>query len=120
VPLWDLRVGWCMKKLAFVAVLVIAASPVAAQEVTSNGELPSGNQGALSAPSQTATIGVFCVEEITATFCNVPTAPNTSGYGSSGVSASTSVSGSSGSRDAQVRGTLSCLTRQQVGGRDAA
>ena len=34
------------------------------------------------------TTGIFCIEEMTATFCNVVTGPNTSGYGSRGVSTS--------------------------------
>jgi hypothetical protein len=54
--------------------LVAAASPVAAQ----------------SATTQAPITGTFCIEEMTATFCNVVTSPNTSGYGGSSVSASSS------------------------------
>jgi hypothetical protein len=74
--------------------LLLAASPAAAQVVTTNnGELqvnaPGGQQltatqNARSAPSQGPTTGTFCIEEMTATFCNVPTSPNTNGYGSVG------------------------------------
>jgi hypothetical protein len=70
-----------VKKLALIAVLLLAAPPVGAQVATSNGQLGSSGQGG---QSQAQTTGVICVEEITATFCNVPTAPNTNGYGSGG------------------------------------
>jgi hypothetical protein len=64
-----------MKKSALIAALVLVASPVAAQQqpldaggTTNNSSLPN--------------TGVFCIEEITATFCNVATSPSHSGYGS--------------------------------------
>jgi hypothetical protein len=68
-----------MKKLALVAALILAASPVAAQVATSNAQELSG-ESALSAPSQAPVTGVICIEEMTATFCNVPTAPSNGGY----------------------------------------
>jgi len=74
-----------MKKLVSIAALLLTTSSVAAQ--VSTGQQRSGVQGRQSAPSQAPTTGVFCIEEMTATFCNVPSGPNTNGYGSSGGSA---------------------------------
>jgi hypothetical protein len=81
-----------MKNLALIAALLVAASPAAAQVSTASSEQRSGQ----SASSQAPTTGVFCDEEMTATFCNVPTAPNTSGYGSSGASGSSAGTAASG------------------------
>jgi hypothetical protein len=36
---------------------------------------------------------VFCIEEMTATFCNVVTGPNTNGYGRTSGSGSSGVAG---------------------------
>jgi hypothetical protein len=75
------------------ATLLLATSPAAAQVVTTNGQLQintpggqqlSATQNGRSATSQAPTTGTFCIEEMTATFCNVPTSPNTNGYGSVG------------------------------------
>jgi hypothetical protein len=85
-----------MKKLALISALLLAASPVAAQVAMSNGQQQTGGQVGRSATTQAPTTGVFCIEEMTATFCNVLTGPNTSGYGSRGVSTSSSGSVSSG------------------------
>jgi len=82
-----------IKKLALIAALLSAGSPVAAQVVTSNGQQQFGVQGGQSAPSQGPITGAICDEEITATFCNVPTRPNTNGYGSSGGSGSSGGAG---------------------------
>ena len=86
--------------LLFSALAVLAASPAVAQRATSNGQSQSATQGVLSAPmpapSQGPTTGVFCIEEMTATFCNVVTGPNTNGYGTRRASGSSSGSGSSG------------------------
>ena len=84
-----------MKKVALVVALIAivfpAVSPVSAQVGTSNGQqqvatpngqLLLGNRGSQPAPSQAPTTGTFCIEEMTATFCNVPVGPNTNGYGS--------------------------------------
>jgi hypothetical protein len=97
--------GADVKRLMLIAVLVLsvlvvlAASPAVAQRATSNGQSQSAAQGVLSAPtpapSQGPTTGVFCIEEMTATFCNVVTGPNTNGYGTRSGSASRSASGSS-------------------------
>jgi hypothetical protein len=90
-----------MKKLALIAGLLLASSPVAAQ----SRQQPLGAGGQVN-NSQLPNTGVICIEEMTATFCNVPTGPNTAGYGSRGGtgsgtgsssgSASSSGSGSSG------------------------
>jgi len=99
-----------MKKLSIIAALLLTASSVAAQVSTLNGQQQlgiggqltpfgqqrAGVQGRQSAPSQAPTTGVFCIEEMTATFCNVPSGPNTNGYGSSGGSAASGGSVSSG------------------------
>ena len=85
-----------MKKLALIYALLLVASPAAAQLATSSRVQQLGGPPVQSTPTVAPTTGVFCIEEITATFCNVPTGPNTSGYGSSGVSTSSSWSGSSG------------------------
>jgi hypothetical protein len=80
-----------MKKLALIAGLLSAASPVAAQSV----QQPLGAGGQIN-NSQLPNTGVICIEEMTATFCNVPTGPNTAGYGSRGGTGSSSGTGSSG------------------------
>jgi hypothetical protein len=86
-----------MKKLAFIVALLLAASPAAAQGTTSNNQ--QSVQGGPSVPSEGQssggqTTGVVCTEEMTATFCNVPTGPNTNGYQSSGGSGSSGGAGS--------------------------
>jgi hypothetical protein len=71
-----------MKELALVAALILAGSPVEAQVATSN-DVGTSNARELSgqgAVSQGPTTGVICMEEMTATFCNVPTAPSSGGY----------------------------------------
>jgi hypothetical protein len=65
-----------MKKLAVIAALLMAASPVAAQ----SPQQPLGAGGQTN-NSQLPNTGVGCTEEIIATFCNVPTSPNSRGYG---------------------------------------
>jgi hypothetical protein len=83
-----------MKKLALVAALILAASPAAAQVATSNAQELSGQElsgeGALPAPLQAPVTGVICEEEMTATFCNVPTAPSNGGYSSGSVTVGSS------------------------------
>jgi hypothetical protein len=88
-----------MTRLTLIAALVLsalAASPAVAQRATSSGQSQSTAQGVLSAPapapSQGATTGVFCIEEMTATFCNAATRPNTNGYGARSGSGSSSAS----------------------------
>jgi hypothetical protein len=60
---------------------VTTGTPTTSQQQTSN---------------RSPTTGVICIEEMTATFCNVPSGPNTNGYGSLGGSGSGSGTGSSG------------------------
>jgi hypothetical protein len=73
-----------MKELILISALLLAASPAAAQVASSQ-----------SAP----TTDVECTEEMTATFCNLPSGPSEGGYGSglssTGVSASSSGAGTS-------------------------
>jgi hypothetical protein len=87
-----------MKRLALIAALLLAASPVQAQVATSNGQQLLGGQVGQPAPSQAPTTGVICEEEMTATFCNVPSSPNTAGYGSSGATGSSGSDGRNTSR----------------------
>jgi hypothetical protein len=77
-----------MKKLALIAALVLAASPVAAQQQ------PVGAGGQTNT-SPLPNTGVICVEGMLATFCNVPTSPSHSGYGSTAASGSSAASASS-------------------------
>ena len=58
-----------MQKLALISALLVAASPVAAQVAMSNGQQQTGGRGGQSAPTQAPMTGVFCIEEMTATFC---------------------------------------------------
>src|SRR5262249_7767535 len=85
-----------MKKLALISALLLAASPAAAQLATSSRVQQLGGPAVQSAPVEAPPTGVFCIEEMTATFCNVTTGPNTSGYGSRSVSTSSGVSASGG------------------------
>jgi hypothetical protein len=80
-----------MKTLGLIAALLLAASPVAAQSV----QQPLGAGGQTNTSSLPNT-GVICIEEMTATFCNVPTSPSHGGYGLSSTSGSSSASGLSG------------------------
>jgi hypothetical protein len=77
-----------MKKLVLVTALILAASPVTAQVATSNGR--ESGESAQSSPSQGPVTGAICMEEMTATFCNVPTAPSNGGYGNGSVAAGSS------------------------------
>src|SRR5215471_7409524 len=90
-----------MNKLVLIAAVVFAASPAAAQLAAPNDQVSSSTQGATAGTARGATgstqapsTGVFCIEEMTATFCSVVTGPNTGGYGAR--SGSGSNGGSSG------------------------
>jgi hypothetical protein len=77
-------------KLVFITALLLATSPVAAQQATMANE----QQQPLGAGGQTVTspltnTGTICQEEMVATFCNVTTSPNTAGHGSNGGAAAT-------------------------------
>jgi hypothetical protein len=82
-----------MTKLALIYALLLAASPAAAQLATSSRVQQLGGAAVQSAPTVAPPTGVFCIEEMTATFCNVTTGPNTGGYGSRSVSTSSSGAG---------------------------
>jgi hypothetical protein len=85
-----------MKKLALIAALLLAASPVAAQQQP----LGAGGQTNTSLLPNT---GVICIEEITATFCNVPSSPSHRGYGSTaGSGAASASSGGAGSNTSSI------------------
>jgi hypothetical protein len=75
-----------MKILALTVALLLAASPVAAQQRQQQA-LGTGGQINNSTLPNT---GLICIEEMVATFCNRPVGPNNAGYGSS-----TAFSGSS-------------------------
>jgi hypothetical protein len=85
-----------MKKLALIYALLTVASPAAAQLATSSSVERLGGLAVQSTATVAPPTGVFCIEEMTATFCNVTTGPNTSGYGSPTVSTPTSGTASSG------------------------
>jgi hypothetical protein len=89
-----------MKKLVLIAAVVVAASPAGAQLAAPNDQVSSSTQGAAAGTARGATgstqapsTGVFCIEEMTATFCNVVTGPNTGGYGTRSRSGSGSAGG---------------------------
>lgn len=106
------------KKLALIAALVLVTPEMASFSVqaqtsltnaTTNSQLTNRNAAnalGVTAGTRTTsqqqtsnrspTTGVICIEEMTATFCNVPSGPNTNGYGSLGGSGSGSGTGSSG------------------------
>jgi len=79
--------------------LVSPPAPAAALLAISNSQLPPGSEGGGSVvpqapqPSQAPMTGVFCIEEMTATFCNVVTGPNINGYGTRTGSASNGAAG---------------------------
>jgi hypothetical protein len=86
-----------MKKLALIYALLLVASPAAAQLATSSEVQQLGGPAVQSTATVAPPTGVFCIEEMTATFCNLTTGPNTSGYGSRRVSTSSSGAASSAS-----------------------
>jgi ubiquinone/menaquinone biosynthesis C-methylase UbiE len=73
-------------KLGSVIALLLLTSPVAAQTTTSTFAATSST----SSTSSGASADEICDELMTATFCNEPTSPNTSGYGTNGGAAATS------------------------------
>src|ERR1700677_1371014 len=79
-----------MKHASLVVLLVLATSPVAAQTTTSTSSATSTSSSAGSSSGSGPSAGTICSEMITATFCNEPTSPNTTGYGSNGGAGATS------------------------------
>jgi hypothetical protein len=84
-----------MNKFAIIAAFVFTASAAAAQSATPNGQAQSPPRGGATESTQAPITGVFCVEEMTASFCNVVTGPNTGGYGARSGSGSTGSTGGS-------------------------
>ena len=68
-----------MKILALTIALLLAASPVAAQQQRQQALGASGQTNTSILPNN----GHICIEEMVATFCNQAVGPNNSGYGSS-------------------------------------
>jgi hypothetical protein len=86
-----------MNKRVLIAAVVFAASPAGAQMAAPNDRVSSPIQGAATGPAQAPITGAFCIEEMTATFCNVVTGPNTGGYGARNSSGSGSAAGGTAS-----------------------
>ena len=84
-----------MKMFALTIPLLLAASPVAAQQQQALGAGGQINNSTLP------NTGLICIQEMVATFCNLPVGPNNAGYGSStafsGSSARSGTSAGSGS-----------------------
>jgi hypothetical protein len=78
-------------KLAFIIALLLATSPVAAQQATiANQQQQPLGTGGQTVTSPLTNTGVICQEEMVATFCNVASSPNTAGHGTNGGAAATS------------------------------
>jgi hypothetical protein len=111
------RLKWSFQTLMWAIAFLVAAFPAAAQVATTEttqqqlsgqSELQTAAQAATT--SQAPTTGVVCIEEMLATFCNVPAGPNTSGYGSSGGSGSSSGAGSGVGTGSNASSTPICGT----------
>src|SRR5262245_54412483 len=68
-----------MRILALTIALLLAASPVAAQQQRQQALGKGGQINNSILPNN----GLICIQEMVATFCNQPVGPNTAGYGSS-------------------------------------
>ena len=121
MPKWPIqavrhRKMLAMNKLVLIGAVVFAASPAGAQLAAPNDQVSSSTQGAATggaqggptSPAQAPITGVFCIEEMTATFCNVVTGPNTGGYGTRSGSNSGSA-GTTGSAGAAAGGSTSAM-----------
>jgi hypothetical protein len=64
-----------MKLLALTVALLLAASPVAAQQQRQQALGTGGQMNNSILPNN----GLICIEEMVATFCNQPVGPNTAG-----------------------------------------
>jgi hypothetical protein len=81
-----------MKILALTVPLLLASSPVAAQQQVEQALGTGGEINNSILPNN----GLICIEEMVAAFCNQSTGPNTAGYGSStAFSGSSATSGTS-------------------------
>ena len=96
-----------MKILALTVALLLAASPIEAQQQRQQA-LGAGGQINNSTLPNT---GLICIEGMVATFCNRPVGPNSAGYGSStafsGSSARSGSSATSGSSAGSGVGAVS-------------
>ena len=72
---------FCLIACLVFAAPVFAASPGAAQLATTNNQVRSATENGVAGSTQAPITGVFCIEEMTANFCNVVTGPNSGGYG---------------------------------------
>ena len=72
-----------MRLVPLTVALVALASPAVAQSVTQRDQSVA-NEGQSSSLSSSSgpTTGVICIEEISATFCNVVGSPSNGGFGS--------------------------------------
>jgi hypothetical protein len=84
---------FCLIAWLVFAAAVFVASPATAQLATTNNQVRSATQSALPGTTQGPITGVFCIEEMTANFCNVVTGPNSGGYGARSGSGSSSGAG---------------------------
>ena len=96
-----------MKMFALTIPLLLAASPVAAQQQQALGAGGQINNSTLP------NTGLICIQEMVATFCNQPTGPNHAGYGSgtafSGSSVTSGTSAASGSSAGSGVGAVSAV-----------
>jgi hypothetical protein len=111
------RLNWCLQLLTWAIAFLVVAFPAAAQVSTSetmqqqlSGQSEFQTAAQAATTSQAPTTGVVCIEEMLATFCNVPAGPNTSGYGSSGGSGSSSGAGSGVGTGSNASSTPICGT----------
>jgi len=97
-----------MIRFHLIAWLVFAASafaalPAAAQPATTNNQVRSATQSGVAGATRAPITGVFCIEEMTANFCNVVTGPNSGGYGArNGSGSSNGTGGSAGGGTASI------------------
>ncbi len=79
---------------AIILLVAVVALPAGAQVVAPNGQSLSTGQTGTTRSTLAPITGTFCIEEMTATFCNVITGPNINGYGSRSTAGSSSSAGS--------------------------
>jgi hypothetical protein len=79
------------------AVTTTANVQAAANAQQGIGTATTTGQQSNQTNSANQTSGTICEQEMTATFCNTPTAPNTNGYGAIGGGSGATASGASGS-----------------------
>ena len=82
--------GFCLIAWLVFAAAVFAAWPAVAQLATTNNQVRSATQSGVAGSTQAPITGVFCIEQMTANFCNVVTGPNSGGYAARNGSGSSS------------------------------